>query len=749
MAIAFYETNRTNCLGWVVLNNALYSQASSAKTLTVKTTNQALDQYTKNKDVFNDNGSVTFNNSNYTTDFILEEVSGYDIYEVEFVNYAGSTKLSYSGSQENTLTINAQSDGGFFAFKTGITPQSSDFNAGEATITVNVENKKIIATFPTLLVTFNITATDADGNNEIHFTHSNGSKVGFLPAMDEIPYFTDIQITDAAQVDLDHKEFTVTAKYNYPMMPGKFYYMRAYSRHGWGAVHYVSDTEANVTGENIENDPKYLWYVVSKGDNTFWLCNVEKEQAIIGINTSKTASSYAEANGSTQTYEFLKTNDTQFRLYWPNSTQNLGAHGNDNNNTANAALGKWDAGRGNGNGTNFEVTEFNESIFNITNGAGEGYVGSIPNFDDFDVARAAYTSSKSAANLKSTLEAYNALDSRIELTANKFYRLRNVGSIGSIGQADNNNKYPYSWLTSTQSNRSGSDRMTMNHDAIPGADATFYYNGSNLISYKTGLYASGNTTSLDAYDWIIEEGENCKYYLKNGSDYLTYWGYDDNGGQVNRDALMKSTKEDWGAWYLQEVTSLPITIAASGYTTFYAPVQLKTAEGVDAYTGKVTINTEDNTGTIEYTKLENGIIPAETAVLLKGTPSTPTILTVDDTPEVSSVSSDIQGGVATFAVDQTTSTSADNYYYTMSGGTFKYFTGTQIPGFKGYLHIALSYAGSQNVKSWNIIFNDDTETSIQAIETKNDNTIYDLQGRRVNRAAKGLYIINGKKVLVK
>lgn len=42
----------------------------------------------------------------------------------------------------------------------------------------------------------------------------------------------------------------------------------------------------------------------------------------------------------------------------------------------------------------------------------------------------------------------------------------------------------------------------------------------------------------------------------------------------------------------------------------------------------------------------------------------------------------------------------------------------------------------------------ETETAIQSIEAENNSkVIYDLQGRRVNKAQKGLYIVNGKKVL--
>lgn len=68
---------------------------------------------------------------------------------------------------------------------------------------------------------------------------------------------------------------------------------------------------------------------------------------------------------------------------------------------------------------------------------------------------------------------------------------------------------------------------------------------------------------------------------------------------------------------------------------------------------------------------------------------------------------------------------------------------------KAYLKLAKNaLAGSQAVKGFP--FNGST-TGIEQIEAGADakNAIYDLSGRRVNKAAKGIYILNGKKVLVK
>ena len=71
-------------------------------------------------------------------------------------------------------------------------------------------------------------------------------------------------------------------------------------------------------------------------------------------------------------------------------------------------------------------------------------------------------------------------------------------------------------------------------------------------------------------------------------------------------------------------------------------------------------------------------------------------------------------------------------------------TVTQIPANRAYI-----YLGSSNVQG--LAFNfDGATTDINSISATTDKQeIYDLSGRRVMKANKGLYIINGKKCFIK
>lgn len=87
------------------------------------------------------------------------------------------------------------------------------------------------------------------------------------------------------------------------------------------------------------------------------------------------------------------------------------------------------------------------------------------------------------------------------------------------------------------------------------------------------------------------------------------------------------------------------------------------------------------------------------------------------------------------------------------------YTGGATPGFyrannstvaanKAYLNL-----GAAGARAVSFILNmDDSTTAISEVATEEDDKsapVYDLQGRRVAQPAKGLYIVNGKKVIIK
>lgn len=179
-----------------------------------------------------------------------------------------------------------------------------------------------------------------------------------------------------------------------------------------------------------------------------------------------------------------------------------------------------------------------------------------------------------------------------------------------------------------------------------------------------------------------------------------------------------------------------LTTSAKGYATYSADYAVNYSElGLTAYT--LTVDESKKTVTAkEFT----GVVPAGKAVLVKGAESTTYTLTPATTE-----------GDATFTTAlQTGATTADGTQY---GFTSKFDTpafaqvqsGQEIPAKKGYIVL-----NGASAAKYSICFGDEA-TGIQTIEAASaaNAAMYNLAGQRVDKAYKGIVIVNGKKYLNK
>ena len=202
---------------------------------------------------------------------------------------------------------------------------------------------------------------------------------------------------------------------------------------------------------------------------------------------------------------------------------------------------------------------------------------------------------------------------------------------------------------------------------------------------------------------------------------------------------------------LEEVDALPITIAAIGYGTLYTPVALSLPEGVAAYAG--TLNDAQD----ELTLTEVEAIPANTGVVLyRAEGSEETNHEFEITTGVAAVESHFVGSVATTAKSGNPFTLQTHDYDSdgiKEGVAFKMYTGTNpINGFKAYLNLTTESTAEARAVRIRFAGEDDNEgdleTGIESVAGgQQPAAIYDLQGRRVMNPTKGMYIIDGKKVI--
>ena len=171
------------------------------------------------------------------------------------------------------------------------------------------------------------------------------------------------------------------------------------------------------------------------------------------------------------------------------------------------------------------------------------------------------------------------------------------------------------------------------------------------------------------------------------------------------------------------------------YVSFSSEFALDFSEvsGLEAY-----IASEASSSSVTLTQVNEA--QAGTGLILKGTAGT--------TYEIPVIASSEQDkGILTAAL---TATDPSGDVYVLSDGEFHPLNSDiTIPAGKAYLDASYVGSGSRNLA---IVFGgeDDGTTAIKNIKVgTEDNVYYNLQGQRVLYPTKGLYIVNGKKVIVK
>lgn len=305
----------------------------------------------------------------------------------------------------------------------------------------------------------------------------------------------------------------------------------------------------------------------------------------------------------------------------------------------------------------------------------------------------------------------------------KFYRLQGYSS----------KKY----MCATTLSQS-SIQMSMVADTI--ASTIFYLNENNqLLSYTEGTFTQ-NTHSIGAIG-SDNQNSNIINFQKSGMNgyYILYTNYSgskyiyDNNTKVDRNSSYKADNCDWS---IHEVTALPLTIGSTGYSTLYAPVSLRIPADVTAYTA-----TRDGEY-IDLTPVEN-IIPKNTAVIIKANSGTYYLNIHED--YVSPIeNNELSGSIETFSASSISSPYTLQTETTESQGVvLRKYTGSNLKGFKIYMDINDDEASILRFR-----FNDITAIEeIKENRLKNSN-IYDLFGRQISEATKGIYIINGEKVII-
>ncbi len=277
------------------------------------------------------------------------------------------------------------------------------------------------------------------------------------------------------------------------------------------------------------------------------------------------------------------------------------------------------------------------------------------------------------------------------------------------------------------------------------------------------------------------------YYLMEGAlDRVT-----ENGNAVNKyregDALFNFCNNNSTAWYGPELPAVgeaakwiiePVGESSNNYfgvttadkmkgknnkyfTTLYTDFPMKIIDNINAYVVESVGTIGEEKGYAKCTKIasQGEIIPAQTPIILElettqsnanrllpiassNTIATNNILKAIFFDEAKTTVETNGKTIRVFNINPNTSVRNPLGFYR--------YRGTTVKGNKAFLLVDANTSGAK-LDGYDME-NEETTAGIEEVatpKTNNETVYYDLQGRRVEKPNRGIYIVNGKKVIIK
>lgn len=240
----------------------------------------------------------------------------------------------------------------------------------------------------------------------------------------------------------------------------------------------------------------------------------------------------------------------------------------------------------------------------------------------------------------------------------------------------------------------------------------------------------------------LESGSSNQHYLMAKTSDNTFH----NG---RKEQILYTTSGNTCAFYLEaalqqnkfKTNALTVGNVSANIATYSSPFPVKLPKGVDAYIAK-----QDGEN-IVLQKI-TGALPANTGVILSSETAKEYIPTARTTEPLAT---ETEGNMLVATTGNAVETNVNAYILSKNGNTavFKKLKSDArtIAQYKAYLELN----GAQSAQLMKFAFAGSDLTGIQNVtETSaKSNTAYDLAGRKVGKLQKGIYIVNGKKVIVK
>lgn len=286
---------------------------------------------------------------------------------------------------------------------------------------------------------------------------------------------------------------------------------------------------------------------------------------------------------------------------------------------------------------------------------------------------------------------------------------------------------------------------------LPESVTTIESRAFHMTSGLTSVNIPSGVTHIDAETFFFCEIQDVYCYA---SPTMTW-----DGGMKDDFSLMnpKSTKfhvadadlSDWETNFpnanVTFVGDLAPTVAGNAVDGVYWATYYNSTANMKADANTIVYKAAVNGNTITLTEIADNVITAGEAVILKSTEANVSMTTSADASAADYSDNALEG------VDVATAVAADFKYYVLSNenstlGFYRY-NGATLGANKAFIKVA--DAGAPAYFSFNFGGEPTGITNTNRTNNTNISVVYNLSGQRVAQPTKGLYIVNGKTVVIK
>ena len=296
-------------------------------------------------------------------------------------------------------------------------------------------------------------------------------------------------------------------------------------------------------------------------------------------------------------------------------------------------------------------------------------------------------------------------------------------------------------------------------------DGAYLQKSASIITYGTidnaAVFTTTNPTSKGEGSTKFNGDGDSQAYINGNDDANLVRFVNGEGAWINVQKAVDGTPKyntgegGWTIHYVYEIAKVEeftVNISDAQFATFYAQKNVVLPDNATAY---IIDGVKDNSW-LNLVEVE-GVLPANTGIILYSENPVECKLTVTNDAATAVVTDNKLAGTV---YNSYIAKEENNAYYILSKddkgnvGMYNPILGTNTARFKNganKAYLVLPVTGSNPAAYYSLRFEGEGTTGIENVEVENaSNVVYDLTGRRVEAiTAPGIYIVNGKKVLVK